>query len=301
MTGLEGAPLAALAGGAHWFEYPHIDPVAVHIGKLAIRWYGLSYLFGAILVYLQLQSARSRERTGMTVDQAQELVVYAMIGVIVGGRALFVIADMLTPVAAGGHPLSFYLSNPLEFISIWHGGMAFHGGFIGALAGIWFFVRRSGLKFFRVCDEVALWMPVAIALTRITNFINGELPGRVTEAPVGFLFPGFTDYRYPSQLFEALGMLLVVLPLLWSLHATRWRRDGLIFWAFIAAYGLVRTIVEFYREPGIIVLGLTAAQYLTLIMLIVGAIMMWRAQRTVVEAPRTTASGRVAGKTAQRP
>jgi phosphatidylglycerol---prolipoprotein diacylglyceryl transferase len=282
----------------HWFAYPHINPVAFHIWRLDIRWYGLSYLFGAIVVYLQLQSHRSRERTGMSIDQAQELVVYAMIGVIIGGRTLFVIADMLTPEARGGHPASFYFQHPLQFISIWQGGMAFHGGFIGALIGIWLFTRRNQLSFFRIADEIALWIPVAIALTRVTNFINGELPGRLTDAPIGFAFPNpdFPGYRYPSQLFEAAGMLVLVLPFLWILHAWRQRRDGLIFWAFIAGYGLVRTIVEFYREPGILLFGLTAAQYLTLAMLVAGAVMMWRVQRAPVSAPRTTASGRVVGK-----
>jgi len=288
--------LVALFASPHWFTYPNIDKVAFHLGPLAIRWYGLSYLFGAILVYLHLQSRSSRERTGMTIEQAQEFVVYAMIGVIVGGRTLFVIADMLTPQSAGGHPASYYFQQPLELISIWHGGMAFHGGFIGALVGMWLFARRNGLSFLRIADETALWIPVAIALTRVTNFINGELPGRLTDAPIGFAFPDYPGYRYPSQLFEAAGMLVIVLPLLWTLHGLRGRRDGLIFWAFIASYGLVRTIVEFYREPGIMLFGLTAAQYLTLAMLVVGAVMMWRVQRSPAAAPRTTASGRVVGK-----
>ena len=148
-----------LATGAHWFSYPNINPVAFHVGPLSIRWYGLSYLFGAIFVYLQLQSRRSRERTGLTIDQAQELVVYAMIGVIVGGRLFFLIADMLTPASAGGHSASYYAQNPLEIIAIWHGGMAFHGGFIGALIGIWLFIRRRNSSFFRVTDEIALWIP----------------------------------------------------------------------------------------------------------------------------------------------
>lgn len=284
---------AQLPTSSHWFTYPHTDPVAFHLGPLAIRWYGLSYLFGAILVYLQLQSRRSRERTGLTVDQAQELVVYSMIGVIIGGRLLFLIADMLTPVSAGGHPASYYFQNPLELISIWHGGMAFHGGFVGALVGIWLFVRRHDISFLCVTDEIALWMPVAIAMTRVANFINGELPGRLTNSPVGFLFPDFPGYRYPSQLFEAAGMLVLVLPLLWILHGLSTRRDGLIFWGFIAGYGLVRTVVEFYREPGIVFLGLTGAQYLTLAMLIVGAVMMWRVQQTLPEPARTSAAGRV--------
>lgn len=277
----------------HWFTYPNIDPVAFRIFNLPIRWYGLTYLLGAVLIYLQLQSKRSRARTGLTVEQAQEFVVYAMFGVIIGGRTLFVIADLLTPVSAGGHPWSYYQANPLELIALWHGGMAFHGGLTGALIGMWLFLRRVGLAFYPIGDETALWMPIAIAATRIANFINGELPGRLTDAPIGMQFPGFAGYRYPSQLFEAVGMIVFTLPLLWLLHAWPARRPGVIFWAFIASYGVVRTIVEFYREPGIVLAGLTAAQYLTIAMALLGAFMIvWLQRRPTVE-PRTTATGKV--------
>ncbi len=264
---------AALTAGSHWFAYPHIDPVAIHLGPLQIRWYGLTYLFGALLVYLQLQSARSRARTHMTVDQAQEFVVYAMIGVIVGGRTLYLIADMLTP---GGDPPSYYLQHPLEIVAIWHGGMAFHGGLLGAIAGTWLFLRKHKISFYRLADEASLWMPLAIALTRCANFINGELPGRITDSPIGMQFPNAVGFRYPSVLFEAFGMLVFVLPLLWLLHGWRDRRDGMVWCAFIAGYGLVRTIVEFYREPGIVWFGLTAAQYLTIAMFVLGVVMFIR-------------------------
>jgi len=268
--------VAAVAAGSHWFTYPNFDPVAIHLGPISIRWYGLTYLFGALMVYLQLQSARSRARTGMTVDQAQEFVVYAMIGVIVGGRVLYLIADMLTP---GGHAASYYFQHPLELIAIWEGGMAFHGGLIGAVVGSWFFLRRNKISFNRLADETSLWIPLAIALTRIANFINGELPGRLTDSPIGMQFPNAVGYRYPSVLFEAAGMLVIVLPLLWLLHRWKGRGDGVIWWAFIAGYGLVRTIVEFYREPGIVWLGLTAAQWLTIAMFILGVVMWVRCQR----------------------
>jgi phosphatidylglycerol---prolipoprotein diacylglyceryl transferase len=285
--------IAVLAAGTHWFTYPNIDPVAFHIWRLGIRWYGLTYLFGALLVYLYLQSKRSRARTGMTVDQAQELVVFTMIGVIVGGRIFYLIADMLTPVASGGNPPSYYLQHPLQIISIWTGGMAFHGGLIGAIVGALLFIRRQHLSWKPIFDEAIVWVPVAIALTRVANFINHELPGRLTDSPIGFQFPGFSGYRYPSVLFEAAGMLIFVLPIVWLLHGWRGRQAGLVFWAFIAAYGAVRTVVEFYREPGIIWLGLTGAQYLTIAMFLLGVIMMWRVQRaTPAPAPRKAAARR---------
>ena len=275
--------IAALATGSHWFTYPHINPVAIPLGPVQIRWYGLTYLFGALLVYLQLQSKRSRERTGLSIDRAQEFVVYAMIGVIIGGRLLYLIADMLTP-PPNGHPFSYYLQNPLEIIAIWHGGMAFHGGLIGAVVGTWFFLRHHRVPFYRLADETSLWVPAAIAMTRVANFINGELPGRITDSPIGFQFPNYDGYRYPSVLFEAAGMLAIVLPLLWLLHGWRGRRDGIVWWAFVAGYGAVRTIVEFYREPGIVWLGLTAAQYLTIAMFVLGVVMIVVRQRAPVTA-----------------
>lgn len=277
----ESSLAVLLATSIHWFTYPNVDPVAIHITKsFGIRWYGLTYLIGALIVYLQLQSKRSRARTGMTVEQAQEFIIYALLGVFIGGRTLFVIANILTPESAGGQPFSYYLQHPIEFISIWHGGMAFHGGLAGALIGMWLFARRHRIALYPIFDETALWMPFAIALTRCANFINDELPGRLTDSPIGIQFPGFDGYRYPSQLFEAAGMLLIALPLLWLLHGWSKRAAGLIFWGFFAAYGVIRTIVEFYREPGIVFFGLTAAQYLTIAMFVAGVIGMIWVQRS---------------------
>jgi prolipoprotein diacylglyceryl transferase len=275
--------LAAIAG-SHWFTYPHVDPVAIHLyGSFGIRWYGLSYVIGAVAVYLQLQSRRSRARTGISVEQAQEFVVYAMLGVIIGGRVFFLIADLLTPLSSGGHTVNYYLSNPIEIIAIWHGGMAFHGGLIGAIVGIVLFARRARTPILPLLDETSLWIPLAIALTRLANFINAELPGRITDSPIGMQFPNMTDYRYPSVLFEAAGMIVLVLPVLWIMHARGNKlRPGSIFWAFIAGYGLVRTAVEFFREPGIVFLGLTGAQYLTIAMFVLGMVMLLRPGRKAV-------------------
>ena len=273
--------------GSHWFSYPNIDPVAIHIyNGFGIRWYGLSYVIGALLVYLQLQSKSSRARTGLTVEQAQEFIVYTMIGIIIGGRLFFLIADMLTPASANGHSLSFYISNPIQIIAIWTGGMAFHGGLLGGIAGAALYVRRIKLPIWKILDETVLWLPVAIMLTRITNFINHELPGRVTDSPIGITFPGYDGYRYPSQLFEGFAMAIVVLPLVWLVRSRPdIFRPGAVFWTFIAGYGLVRTIVEFYREPGIVFLGLTGAQYLTIAMIVLGAVMIWLGQRRPLPPP----------------
>ena len=282
--------LALLLDAGHWFSYPHIDPVAIHIYKgFGINWYGLTYVMGAVLVYLQLQSKSSRARTGLSVEQAQEFIVYTMFGIIIGGRLFFLIADMLTPISAGGHSLTYYISNPLDIIAIWTGGMAFHGGLIGGVIGAVLYLRAINVPIWPVLDEAVLWMPVAILLTRVANFIKPELPGRVTDSPIGFLFPGFDGYRYPSQLFEGIGMVLIVLPLLWLVRSRPdIFRAGAVFWTFIAGYGLVRTIVEFYREPGIMLFSLTGAQYLTIAMVFLGAFMVWRGQRQPAPVAKTS-------------
>jgi len=294
--------LAVLLDAGHWFSYPHIDPVAIHIhGDFGIRWYGLSYVIGALLVYLQLQSKSSRARTGLTVEQAQEFIVYTMIGIIIGGRLFFLVADMLTPLSAGGHSLDYYLANPLQIIAIWTGGMAFHGGLIGGIAGAAIYVNHIKLSIWKVLDEAVLWLPVAIFLTRCTNFINDELPGRVTGSPIGILFPGVPGYRYPSQLFEGIGMVLVVLPLVWFIRSRPdFFRPGAVFWSFIAGYGLVRTIVEFYREPGIILFGLTGAQYLTIAMVILGVVMIWLGQQQPMPTAAAVKKPAAAGKPASK-
>jgi phosphatidylglycerol:prolipoprotein diacylglycerol transferase len=282
--------LALLLDAGHWFSYPHVDPVAIHIYKgFGINWYGLTYVMGAVLVYLQLQSKSSRARTGLTVEQAQEFIVYTMFGIIIGGRLFFLIADMLTPIDKGGHSLTYYISNPLDIIAIWQGGMAFHGGLIGGVLGAWLYLRHTKVPVMPVLDEAVLWLPVAILFTRIANFIKPELPGRVTDSPIGILFPGYEGYRYPSQLFEGIGMVLIVLPLVWLVRSRPdIFRTGAVFWTFIAGYGFVRTIVEFYREPGIMLLGLTGAQYLTIAMVILGVVMIWRGQRQPVKTAPST-------------
>ncbi|MDE2571565.1 MAG: prolipoprotein diacylglyceryl transferase [bacterium] len=164
----------------HYITYPNIDPVAFHIGPLAVHWYGISYLVGFLCVYVWLIRPQSRARTGLTVDAVQDFMVYALIGVIAGGRALFVIADVIT-----NHNLNVYLAHPIDFIAVWQGGMAFHGGLIGVIvAGLLFLRKHPGLTYRVFADEIVMLIPIGIALTRVVNFINDELPGRIVPASI---------------------------------------------------------------------------------------------------------------------
>jgi phosphatidylglycerol:prolipoprotein diacylglycerol transferase len=263
----------------HWFTYPNIDPIAIHIGRFGIHWYGISYLVGFLCVYFWMSRPAALQRLGLTREQVQDFIFYAVVGVLVGGRALFVIADMLTPVSRGGHTASSYFAHPINFIAVWNGGMAFHGGLIGAIVATWFFVRKHpGLTMTRLADEICVLVPIGITLTRMVNFINDELWGRVCrpDHPFCLIFPAdpTQQYRYPSQLFEG-GLDLLTLPILLMLYRTR-PRDGVVFWSWFTLYGITRSVAEIWRSPGILVFGvITGGQLLALPMILIGAVGIW--------------------------
>jgi len=199
----------------HWFTYTNINPIAFHVGQNSVHWYGISYLVGFIAVYLWMNRPEGRRRMGLTSEQIQDFLMYALIGVLVGGRTFFVINDIISK-----HDASTYFSNPVNFIAVWNGGMAFHGGMIGVIVAIVLFIRKHpGLTYTVLGDEVVVLAPIGIALTRIVNFINDELPGRICDPdrPYCIMFPAYQDgYRYPSQIFECI-LDLAPLPVVWIL------------------------------------------------------------------------------------
>jgi phosphatidylglycerol---prolipoprotein diacylglyceryl transferase len=249
--------------------------VAFKIGPLAIHWYGISYLVGFICVFLWMNRPAGRRRLGLTGEEIQDFLVYALIGVLVGGRALFVIADIISR-----HNASDYLDHPLNIIAIWQGGMAFHGGLIGVIIAIALFLRKHrGLSFNVLADEVVVLLPIGIFLTRIVNFINDELPGRLCypDAPYCIEFPNYDGFRYPSQIFEAI-LDIAVLPILLILYRRR-PPDGVVAWTWFALYGVTRSVAEIWRQPDIVFLGLTGAQWLALPMIVIGIAFIVAAMR----------------------
>jgi len=281
----------------HWFSYPNIDPIAFRIGPqmtvhwplgitfslpISVHWYGLSYLFGFICVYLWMSRPAGRRRLGLTPDQIQDFLVYALVGVLIGGRTLFVIADVITQ-----HNLSQYLAYPIKFIAVWEGGMAFHGALVGVVIAIILFLRKHrGLDFNVLADEVVVLLPIGIAATRVVNFINNELQGKICDPdqPYCVVFPGMPGYRYPSQLFE--GVLdIIVLPILLVLYRQR-PFDGVVAWTWFTYYGITRSIAEIWREPGFTFIGLSGGQLVAIPQIIIGiALLVWsirRARRTDV-------------------
>ena len=249
--------------------FPKIDPVIFSIGPLQVRWYGMMYVLGfaATLLLVKRQAKKLGFRELETHFENLNLVL--IVSLVLGGRLGYVLF----------YNLPYYLSHPAEILATWQGGMSFHGGMLGLVAGAVIFCRRKGLDFWRVADIYTVTFPIGLGLGRIGNFINGELYGRVTDAPWGMVFPGGGPLpRHPSQLYEAFleGALLFVL--LWLLKEkkkppTSWPHGYLIA-AFMFFYGIFRIIVEFFREPdahlGFILTGITMGQLLSSLMIVTG-------------------------------
>jgi phosphatidylglycerol:prolipoprotein diacylglycerol transferase len=246
----------------------HIDPVALQFGPISIRWYGLMYLIGFAL-FLVLGRLRSRDAwRDMSAQDVDDLLFYGMIGVIVGGRLGHVIFY---------GPLSYYLSHPLEIFAVWKGGMASHGGILGVIVAMWAFARSRGKSFLRVTDFVVPLVPLGLGAGRIGNFINGELWGRVTDPtlPWAMIFPQAGDDlpRHPSQLYQFALEGLLLFAILW-LYSRRPRPAGTVGSLFLIAYGVLRIVGEVFREPealyGAMPLGLSAGQWLSVPMVLIG-------------------------------
>ena len=259
----------------HWFTYPNIDPIAFRLGPVAVHWYGLSYLFGFICVFLWMNRPAGRRRLGLTTDEIQDFLVYALVGVLIGGRVGFVIADVITQ-----HNLSDYLAHPLNFIAVWQGGMAFHGALIGVmLFSVLYLRKHPRLRFSVLFDEVVVLLPLGIATTRIVNFINDELWGKICDPdqPWCIKFPAVDGYRHPSQIYEGFLDILIVPVLLYMVRKRP--ADGVVAWTWFTYYGVTRTIAEIWREPGFTVIGLSGGQLVALPMVFIGAALLYAAIR----------------------
>ncbi|MDZ7832036.1 MAG: prolipoprotein diacylglyceryl transferase [Desulfobacterales bacterium] len=234
---------------------PEIDPVAVEIGPLAVRWYGLMYVIGfAAALVLGTRRAR-RKDSPMTPAQFQDLAFYAMVGLVIGARLGYMIF----------YDSAALIRAPLEIIKVWHGGMSFHGGLLGiGVAGL-VFAKRNDIHFLDLGDFVAPLAPPGLFAGRIGNFINAELWGRPSDVPWAMVFPGPAAgpfSRHPSQLYEALLEGAVLFFILWF-FSRQPRPRGMVLGLFLLLYGLFRFLVEFFRQPDI-QLGFVALDFLTM-------------------------------------
>lgn len=255
-------------------SYPHIDPIALQLGPLAIRWYSLAYLAGILLGWWYLKREHTRRPiANLTPKAIDDMVMYAVIGIVGGGRLGYVLF----------YNAPYYLTHPVEAFYIWQGGMSFHGGMLGTILAFYLFCRKYKVRFLELMDVIAPAATIGLFFGRIANFINGELYGRVTDSPLGMVFPhGGELPRHPSQLYEA-GLEGVVLFLLltYLLKYTNTRsKHGFIGGVFLVGYAVSRLIVENFREPdiqiGFLFEMLTMGQLLSLPMLLLGLYLVCR-------------------------
>lgn len=267
------------AFGASYVNFQDLGLVReFHIGPLPIRFYALAYIFGIFGAYWAVKRMVRQPGAPMADRHIDDLLFYAMLGVILGGRLGYVLF----------YNLPYYLSNPAKIFALWDGGMSFHGGVMGVTLAIYYVARRNTLSFLRVCDYIACVVPFGMLLGRLANFVNGELWGRVTDVPWAIIFPesGSMLPRHPSQLYEA-GLEGLVLLLLLSFCF--WRTDkryypGWLVGLFAAGIGLARFIVEFFRQPDAQLTefaartGLSMGQWLTIPLMLLGLWLMWSAK-----------------------
>ena len=266
--------------------FPAIDPVALRLGPLTVKWYGLAYMAGLLLGWLYIKHLLGSQRlwpadkAPFAPEKADDLLLFMTLGVLLGGRLGYVLF----------YEPRFFLSHPLEIPAVWNGGMSFHGALIGSIIAIIAFARRIEASPWSVMDLTAAAAPMGLLFGRLANFVNGELWGRPSTLPWAMVFPGAgTEPRHPSQLYEALlegGMLFVVLWWLTHRHGAL-RKPGELAGAFLIGYGLARSFSELFRTPDpghiLTIPPFTAGIVYSLPMIVAGAV--------IVRASRRRAAG----------
>lgn len=253
--------------------HPQFDPIALQVGPLAVRWYGLMYLAGFMaFLWLGKRRAQSQPWHGMNAQDVDDLLFYGVLGVVLGGR----LGQVLF------YEPGYYLAHPLEILAVWKGGMAFHGGMLGVFVAMALWARKSGKTFFQVTDFIAPLVPLGLMAGRIGNFINGELWGRVADPalPWAMIFPQVDSLpRHPSPLYQAAGEGLLLFVILW-LFSARQRALGAVSGMFMIGYGVLRFAAEYFREPDHGIFGLSyvvsMGQWLSLPMVLFGIWLMLR-------------------------
>jgi phosphatidylglycerol:prolipoprotein diacylglycerol transferase len=266
--------------------FPAINPVLIHLGPLAIRWYALAYIVGIIAGWYYARVIIASERlwggpAPMTVIDFDDFVVWITLGIILGGRTGYVLF----------YNLPHFLENPLQMFELWNGGMSFHGGILGCSVAIILFALKRHIPILSLGDVTAAVAPIGLFLGRLANFINGELWGRPTDVPWAMIFPnGGPVPRHPSQLYEAMlegAVLFIVLGLM--VRAGWLKRPGVITGSFALGYGIARIICEFFREPdlqlGFLWGGLTMGMLLCIPLMLGGIVILAVAFR---RRPQTT-------------
>jgi phosphatidylglycerol:prolipoprotein diacylglycerol transferase len=246
------------------WHYPQFDPVAISLGPLSIHWYALSYLVGISLAWWSLGIRNRHQNLGWTKEAISDVIFYGVLGVILGGRIGYMLFYGYASLA----------ENPLIIFQLWKGGMSFHGGMLGVAIALFVYSRKYKRPFFEVMDFIAPCIPLGLGCGRIGNFINGELPGRITDVPWAAIYPGEVIGRHPSSLYQAMLEGPVLFLIIW-IFASRPRPTMTITGLFLISYGSLRVLSEFFRQPddhlGFIAFDwVTQGQLLSLPMVLLG-------------------------------
>jgi phosphatidylglycerol---prolipoprotein diacylglyceryl transferase len=271
--------------------FPNIDPEIFRlgpyaidgwsVGPFAVRWYALAYIAGLVLGWRYCLALAKRPPQVASAQDIDDFLVWATLGVVLGGRTGYVLF----------YNFPYYAAHPVEILFLWRGGMSFHGGALGVCIAILLFCRQRSINLLAFADIIACAVPIGLFFGRIANFINGELWGRVTDVPWAMIFPRDPDHlpRHPSQIYEAFLEGLVLFTVLWLCqHRGLRQRPGATSGVFLMGYGMARIIVEFFRQPdpqlGFLFWGITMGQLLSVPLLIVGLWLVLRAKPVAARA-----------------
>jgi len=255
------------------FIQPSIDPILISLGFLDIRWYSLSYIFTFIFGSILIKKLNKKSLNNLSDIQIDKFFVWAVLGVIIGGRVGYVLF----------YQLQLFFLDPFYIFQIWKGGMSFHGGLVGMILAIYIFAKQNNLSFFYLSDLVSIVAPIGLFLGRISNFINTELYGRVTDFPFAFIYPLIDNNpRHPSQLYEAFfegAVLFIILYLIFIKNSKKYTA-GIISAYFLILYSIFRFLIEFLREPdshlGLFLNYFSMGQILCIPILFAGILILFR-------------------------
>ncbi len=248
-------------------HFPHVNPIIFSIGDFKVHWYGVMYLVGFVAAWVLAKYRANAPNSGWNAEQVADLIFYAAIGVIVGGRCGYMLF----------YDFPGFIHHPWIIFQVWDGGMSFHGGLIGVGIALYIFSHRYRKNWFDVLDFIVPFVPIGLGAGRLGNFINGELWGRVTNVPWGMIYPNAGPLpRHPSELYEFFLEGIVLFVILW-LFSRKTRPRFAVTALFLLCYGILRFFVEFFRQPdpqlGFIAFGwLTMGQLLSIPMILIGGI-----------------------------